>query len=108
MLRTMRSPMPPARLASAGIACFAAALSPERIVRAGRFFRSNPERGHIVRARYAVIEVGARDELARLLVVVAALGQRLPDSLRQSAVHLPLDDHRVDDLAEVVHCGEIH
>ena len=50
----------------------------------------------------------AGDELARSRVVVTALGERLADALREPAVHLAFDDHRVDDLAEVVDRGEVH
>jgi hypothetical protein len=41
-------------------------------------------------------------ELA-ILVVVRVLAQRLADTLRNAAVHLALDDHRIDDDAEIVH-----
>ena len=37
-----------------------------------------------------------------------ALQQRLADTLRDAAVHLPFDDHRVDDVAEVVGRDELH
>ena len=40
-------------------------------------------------------------ELA-VLVVDAVLPERLGDPLRDPAVHLAVDDHRVDDLADVV------
>ena len=45
-------------------------------------------------------------ELAAGRVVAAAFGERLADALRQAAVHLAFDDHRVDHLAEVVHRGK--
>ena len=39
-------------------------------------------------------------------VVHAAFHHRLAEALRDAAVHLALDDHRVDDVAEVVDRGE--
>ena len=44
--------------------------------------------------------------MARLRVVAAGLEHRLAQSLRDAAVHLALHDHRIDDVAEVVHRGE--
>ena len=40
-----------------------------------------------------------------LLVVDRAFQQRLADALRDAAMHLALDDHRIDDGAEVVDRG---
>ena len=45
-------------------------------------------------------------ELARLLVVDGAFHQRLADALDDAAMHLALDDHRIDDVAEIVDRGE--
>ena len=44
----------------------------------------------------------------RLGVVVAGLEQRLADALRDAAMHLALDDHRVDEVAEIVGGDELH
>ena len=60
--------------------------------------------GQVVGARHAVVHQRAGDELA-VLVVDRALEQRLADALRDAAVHLALDDHRVDHGAEVVDRG---
>ena len=57
--------------------------------------------------RHRVVHVAAGQKLAGLLVVHAALEQRLADALRQSAVHLAFDDHRIDDVAEVVASGKV-
>src|SRR5262249_32263115 len=46
----------------------------------------------------------AGDELA-VLVVDRALEQRLPHALRDAAVNLALDDHRVDHGAEIIDRG---
>ena len=72
----------------------------------GRFRRGHVdlERGQIVRARHAVIHERAGDELA-ILVVDRAFEQRLADALRDAAMHLALDDHRIDDGAEIVDRG---
>ena len=56
---------------------------------------------HIVGARHAVVHVGAGEELAAV-VIDRTLEQRLADALRQPAMDLALDDHRVDDVAEIV------
>src|SRR6266850_2414935 len=83
----------------------AATLHAERVVRAGSLARVHLEQRHVACARDGVVAEGSGDQLPRA-VVAAAFGERLPDALRESAVHLTLDDHRVDDLAEVVHRGE--
>src|SRR5258706_2736897 len=86
----------------------AAALHAQGVVRAGRFLRAYLEGRDVVRARHAVVEIRAGDELPGMRVVVAALGQGLPDSLRKASVDLAFDDHRIDDPAEVGHRGEVH
>ena len=43
--------------------------------------------------------------MPRLGIVDAAFEQRLSDPLRKTAMNLPFDDHRIDDVAEVVYCG---
>ena len=42
------------------------------------------------------------------LVIDAALEQRLADALGDAAMDLALDDHRVDDPADIVDGGEVH
>src|SRR5262249_26236257 len=85
---------------------FAAALGAERIVGAGlALVTFGGERRQIVRARYRVIHERAADELAAA-VVGATLEQRLADALREAAVDLALDDHRVDNGADVVDAPE--
>ena len=44
----------------------------------------------------------AGGEQVAVLVVLRALVQRLADALGEATVHLPLDDHRVDLVADVV------
>ena len=63
--------------------------------------------GTVVRARHRVVHERAGHELA-LLVIDRVLHQRLADALRHAALHLALDDHRVDDPADIVHRGEVH
>src|SRR5688572_4039622 len=93
------------RRGSADRARLAAAFDAERVVRARRLARVDLELRYIARARDAVVHERAGDELAGGLVA-AALGERLADALGEPAVHLPFDDHRIDDLSEVVDRGE--
>src|SRR5262249_35136837 len=54
--------------------------------------------------RHAIIHERAGDELA-VLVVDRALEQRLAYALRDAAVNLALDDHRIDHGAEIIDRG---
>src|ERR1700752_4695610 len=54
------------------------------------------------RPRAAVIEKARGQELAGDTVVDDMFRKRLADALRQATVHLPLDNHRIDDHAAVV------
>ena len=81
---------------------FAATLRAERIVRARRDLGRHLERRQIVGARQRVVHEAAGQQLAGLRVVDAVLDQRLADALREPAMDLALDDHRIDDVAEVV------
>ena len=60
--------------------------------------------GKFVGARHRVVHERAGHELA-LFVIDRVLEQRLADALRHAAVHLALDDHRIDNRAEVVDRG---
>src|SRR5262249_57783164 len=86
---------------------FAAAVDAERIARTLGYGRVDLEHRQVVRARHAVVHQRAGHELA-VLVVDGGLAQRLADSLGNPAVHLALDDHRVDHGAEVVDRGPGH
>src|SRR5256885_173609 len=100
--RNARAGMAPATTSDAATAAgLAAALHAQRIVRARRHRGVDVETGQVVGARHAVVHERAGHELAGI-VVDAVLEQRLADALGDAAVHLALDDHRVDDLAEVV------
>src|SRR5260370_11934452 len=59
----------------------------------------------MVRARHGVVHERAAHELAAA-VVGATLEQRLADALGEAAVDLALDDHRIDDGADVVDAPE--
>ena len=74
---------------------------------AGRHLGADLVGGHIVGARHAIVEVAAGHQLSALLVIDAAFGQRLAYALGEPAVHLALDNHRIDDVAEIVHRGEV-
>ena len=92
-------------LITAGGAAIAPA-SPQPLMPSGlegqrRLGHADIERGQVVRPRHLVVHVGRRHELA-VLVVDGAFHQRLADALGDAAMHLALDDHRVDQLAEIV------
>ena len=53
-----------------------------------------------------VVHERAGDELA-VLVVDRAFEQRLADALGDAAMHLALDDHRIDHRAEIVDRGPV-
>ena len=65
---------------------------------------STLERGQVVGARHAIVHEARRQELA-VVVVMRAFEQRLTHALGDAAVNLALDDHRIDQLAEVVDRG---
>ena len=58
--------------------------------------------GIMVRLRNRVVHQLAGDELA-VVVIDGLLPERLAEALRDAAVHLPVDDQRVDDVAAIVH-----
>src|SRR5436190_8699136 len=66
------------------------------------FIALGPERRHIVGAHYGVIHERPADGLPTA-VIGASLEKRLPDSLSEPTVDLGLDDHRIDDGADIVH-----
>jgi len=81
---------------------FPAALGAERVVGAGlAFVALGDERRQIVRARHRIVHERPADRLAAA-IIGATLQQRLADALGEPAVDLGLDDHRVDDGADVV------
>ena len=95
------------RRRAADRAGLAAALDAQRIVGAGRALDGlHREVREVVGARHRVVHVAAGQQLAAVGVVDAVLAQRLAQALRQAAVDLAFDDHRVDDVAEVVAGGE--
>ena len=89
-----------------------APASPQPLTPSGLWVQSVPcvatvKFGRIVGARHAVVHERAGEKLAALAVVAAFLEERLADPLRQPAMDLALDDHRIDDAAEIVDGGEI-
>ena len=58
--------------------------------------------GTLIGTRHRVVHERARQELTRFVVVDAVLEQRLTDALNDPAMQLTLDDHRIDDAADVV------
>ena len=87
---------------------FAAALGAERIGAARRgIIQRHVDRRNVVGARHAVILVARGQQLA-FLAVGDALIQRLPDALRDAAMHLAGHQHRIDGDADVVDRGVAH
>ena len=80
----------------------AAALGAQRVVGARRADRAQLKVGQIVGTRHGVVHEAAGQQLARVAVVDAVFQQCLADALGQTAMNLALDDHGVDDGAEVV------
>src|SRR6516162_10325856 len=78
------------------------ALRAQRVPVGGGRQRDGDERGELRRARHRVRGEAGRLGIARL-VVDEGLEQRLGGSLRDPAVDLPLDEHRVDATPAVVH-----
>src|SRR6185437_6546446 len=86
----------------------AAALGTERIGLAGRrAVEGYPDRRNVLRAGNAIILIGRREQLA-FRVVGYALIERLPDALRDTAMHLSRHQHRIDGNADVIDRGIAH
>ena len=79
-------------------------LTPSGFVGDGVTVRAEVEVRHLGGARDHVVDERAGQDLP-VVVVDRLLVQRLRDRLRDAAVHLALDDHRVDDVAAVVDRG---
>ena len=92
---------------AAGAAGFAAALGAQRIGFGRRGMIADHHRRNVFGARQRVIHERSGDRLAAL-VVADFLHQRLADALRDAAMQLAFDDHRVDDGAEVADAGVAH
>src|SRR5690606_22329789 len=86
----------------------AAALDAKRIAWAGRVLVREVEGRKVVRARHGIVHIARGEQLAAFPVIAHFFEQRLPNSLRQPPMHLPLDDQRVDDIAEIVCRDELY
>src|ERR1700730_540895 len=62
----------------------------------------------IVSARHAIIHEGPGQKLAGCLIVNAVFAECLADTLHESAMDLPLDDHRIDNSADVIDRDVVH
>src|SRR3954452_24722378 len=80
-------------------------LGADRMMRRRRDGLAGLPRGHLDRGRDEIVHERAGHVVAEL-VVGDLLVQRWREAHRQSAVDLPVDDHRVDDVAAVVHRDE--
>ena len=56
----------------------------------------------MIRARHAVVEKACGQKLPRAWLVDRRLHHRLPNSLRHAAVHLAVQNERIDRLAAIV------
>ena len=80
----------------------AAALDAQRIA-LGRILRQlDVEVRKVIRARHAVVEKACGQKLPRAWLVDRCLHHRLPNSLRHAAVHLAVQNERIDRLAAIV------
>jgi len=59
----------------------------------------------VIRPRHPVIHERAGQELPARWVIDAVLTERLADALRNTAMDLALDDHRVQHDADIFDCG---
>ncbi len=74
----------------------------ERVVVGGEVEVLHEERRHLVGAGNGIVHQRARQELA-VVAVDDVLAERDPETLGEAADGLPVDDHRVDLAAAVVH-----
>ena len=82
------------------------ALGAERVHRRRRHRAVQLEAREVDRARHRVVHERSGQQLA-VVVVDGLLDHRLADALRQAAVDLSLDDHRVDQIPGVVDGDEL-
>src|SRR6185437_15580079 len=80
---------------------FAGAFDAERVAVGRHGVLLRHEIRQLVGMRHRVIHEGAGEELA-VFGEDDLLHQRLADALRRAAMHLPLNDHRIDDAAGIV------
>src|SRR6266700_2959536 len=106
LLSAWRRRLPPKR-GAASPACPGISHRPPTTRRARRHLGRDLERWQIVGTWHGVIHVTPGQELAAFLVVDATLEEGLTDALRQTAVNLAFDDHRIDDIAEVIAGREV-
>src|SRR4029077_6635280 len=81
---------------------FADTFHPDRVGLAAHFFQRDLEIRQHVCARHRVIHKAAGDELRRRAVVDGMLVKFLPDALRNAAMLLAVDDHRIQHLPEII------
>src|SRR6516165_5352087 len=86
----------------------AAAFHTKRIMCARRAERFGMHHRDIVSARHTIIHEGPRQQLAGYVIIDAGFAECLADTLHESAVDLPLDDHRIDNGTDVIHRDVVH
>ena len=86
----------------------ATSLNAKRVVRARRDAGViNLVHRQIIGARHGVIHEARGEELT-IVIIGAVLKERLADALGETPMDLPIDDHWVDDIAEVVRGRKAH
>src|SRR5262249_35315549 len=92
---------------AAGAAGFAAALGAQRIRSRGRGMIADRDWWDGLRPRPCVVPERTGERLAGI-VVIDLFDQRLADALRDAAMQLTGDDHRIDDGAEIIDAAIAH
>src|SRR5215813_3643739 len=85
----------------------ATALGAERVVRAERLMGGQVKNWNVVGAGQAIVHQRASSELTALGIIDRVFMEGLTNALDQPAVHLALDNQRIDDAAEIIGSREI-
>src|SRR5579862_1853927 len=89
-------------------AAFAGGPDAERMRRRRHFAEFSGVKRQIAGARHRIIHERCGKELPALRIVISTLHERLADALRDAAVHLAVNDERVDRAADIVNRGIVH
>src|SRR5262245_3700806 len=81
---------------------FAAAFHPKRLVGARRAQCLDVHRRNVVGARHTIIHERSGQKLTGYFIIDARFTECLTDTLDESTMDLPLDDHWIDHRADVI------
>src|SRR5215471_15788480 len=87
---------------------FAGRTNAERMGRGWYFTDAGVEERKHIRSRHCVVHERARQKLPGPGIIKALFDQCLSDTLRDAAMSLTVDDHRVDGTADVIDGGVFH